>query len=93
MTDDTTETSASAWQERVRALKNIPPVLKIVWKSGPHVVLLGLVFRVLASLVPVSLGWVTGAIVGEVARILAILYGSPNAYLDRIVAAAREIVR
>ncbi|MBV9267248.1 MAG: ABC transporter ATP-binding protein [Acidobacteriaceae bacterium] len=49
----------------------MPPVLKIVWKSGPHVVLLGLVFRVLASLVPVSLGWVTGAIVGEVARILA----------------------
>ena len=25
----------SSWQERLTALRNTPPVLKIVWQSGP----------------------------------------------------------
>src|SRR5579872_869270 len=45
----------SGWQERVTALKNIPPVLKIVWRSGPIVVTFGLVFRLLVSLLPLGL--------------------------------------
>ena len=33
----------SSWQERLTALRNTPPVLKIVWQSGPGVVIFGLV--------------------------------------------------
>jgi ATP-binding cassette, subfamily B, bacterial len=62
--------SFAAWRDRLEAMKNIPPVLKIVWDSGPYVVVAGLIARVLVSAVPVSTGWVTGAIVGEVARIV-----------------------
>ena len=51
-------------------MKNIPPVLKIVWDSGPHVVVLGLLCRVVVSLVPVSAGWVAGLIIQSVADIL-----------------------
>ena len=29
----------SSWQERLTALRNTPPVLKIVWQSGPGVVM------------------------------------------------------
>ena len=43
-----------SWQERLRALHNVPPLLKIVWESGPGVVGGGLCFRVLAALVPIS---------------------------------------
>ena len=64
------ETTFSAWQDRLRALKNIPPVLNIVWESGPHVVAFGLFFRLVVSAVPVSLGWVTGAIVGRVTDVI-----------------------
>ena len=73
---DTTETTTSAWQERVRALKNVPPVLNIVWQSGPYVVLAGLFFRLLVSLVPTGMVWVTGAIIGEVARIVSVHQGA-----------------
>jgi ATP-binding cassette, subfamily B, bacterial len=52
----------SAWRERLQALRNIPPVLRIVWDSGPYVVVLGLIFRVLVSLIPVSTAAVAGRI-------------------------------
>ena len=44
-------------------MKNIPPVLKIVWDSGPWVVVAGLVLRVFVSLVPVSAGYVGGVVI------------------------------
>lgn len=64
MTEAQQQPFFSAWRERLQALKNIPPVLRIVWDSGPYVVGLGLFFRVLVSLVPVSAAAVSGRIVG-----------------------------
>jgi ATP-binding cassette subfamily B protein len=43
------------WRERLSALRNVPPVLKIVWDSGPSVVALGLAFRIVAALLPIAL--------------------------------------
>ena len=43
------------WKERIKALKNIPPLASIVWNSGPGVVSGGAVCRVLAALVPLSM--------------------------------------
>lgn len=60
----------SAWQERLQALKNVPPVLKIVWDSGPSTVTSGLILRLIVAAIPLALAKVTGAITGEVARIL-----------------------
>jgi ATP-binding cassette subfamily B protein len=51
------------WQERIFALRNVPAVLKIVWDSGPGVVIFGLVARVFASLMPVGLLWITRLII------------------------------
>ncbi len=39
----------SAWGERIAALRNVPPVLRILWDSGPAVVAWGLVLRLLVS--------------------------------------------
>jgi ATP-binding cassette, subfamily B, bacterial len=54
------------WQERISALRNVPAVLKIVWDSGPGVVIFGLVSRVFSSLMPVLLLWITKLIVDTV---------------------------
>jgi ATP-binding cassette subfamily B protein len=54
----------------LKALKNVPPVLRIVWDSGPWVVVLGLLLRVAVSLVPVSTAWVTKLIVDRITEIL-----------------------
>ena len=58
----------SAWQERMSALRNLPPVLKIVWDSGPLVVVLGFVFRLFAALQPVGVLYVGKLIFDTVAR-------------------------
>jgi ATP-binding cassette subfamily B protein len=54
------------WQERFSALRNVPPVLRIVWQSGPLVVAVGLVFRFLASFIPVVALWITKLIIDSI---------------------------
>jgi ATP-binding cassette subfamily B protein len=59
------------WSERLSALRNVPPVLRIVWQSGPVVVSLGLVFRLISSLLPLAALWVTKLIIDGVVRIVS----------------------
>ncbi|MBV8809035.1 MAG: ABC transporter ATP-binding protein [Acidobacteriaceae bacterium] len=66
MAEKTNQAFSSAWQDRLRALKNVPPVLRILWDSGPSVVVLGLILRVIVSLVPVSLSWVSARIIDNI---------------------------
>ncbi len=61
----------SAWQERMSAMRNLPPVLKIVWDSGPVVVVLGFVFRLLAALQPVALLYVSKLIIDTIVTIIS----------------------
>jgi ATP-binding cassette, subfamily B, bacterial len=56
----------SSWRERLSALRNVPPVLRIVWQAGPAVVGFGLFFRLFASLLPLGLLWITKLIVDNI---------------------------
>jgi ATP-binding cassette, subfamily B, bacterial len=69
VTEEDNQAFFSAWRDRLGALKNVPPVLRIVWESGPWVVVAGLICRVGVALVPVSTAAVTGYIIGAVADI------------------------
>ncbi len=60
----------SAWQERLSAMRNLPPVLKIVWDSGPLVVVLGFVFRLLMALQPVGLLYVSKLIIDVIVQVV-----------------------
>jgi len=53
----------SAWQERLAALRNVPPVLRMVWESGPSVVIFGILFRLIGSILPIALLWITKLII------------------------------
>ncbi len=53
----------TGWRQRISALRNVPAVLKIVWDSGPAVVMFGLVSRLFSSLLPVVLLWITKLII------------------------------
>ncbi len=55
--------SWNGWRERISALRNVPAVLRIVWDSGRTVVVLGVVFRLLTSLLPLGLLWITKLII------------------------------
>ena len=43
------------WQERMRAMRRIPSLLGIVWRSGPPVICGVLVCRLVAALIPVAM--------------------------------------
>ena len=70
MTEEKNQPFLSAWRERLQALKNVPPVLRIVWDSGPHVVALGLLFRIVASVIPVSTAYVSKLIIDTITAIV-----------------------
>src|SRR5258705_11684310 len=55
-----------SWHERLTALRNTPPVLKIVWQAGPGVVVFGLVSRLVASVLPLALLWIPKLIVDAI---------------------------
>lgn len=60
------------WQERISALRNVPAVLKIVWDSGPGVVIFGLVSRLFSSLLPVVLLWITKLIIDGIVHAVSV---------------------
>jgi ATP-binding cassette subfamily B protein len=55
--------SWNGWRERLSALRNVPAVLRIVWQAGRTVVVLGVVFRLIGSLLPLGLLWITKLII------------------------------
>ena len=55
-----------AWGDRIRALRNVPTVLKILWESGPAVVTWGLILRVVVSFTPWAIGFAASRIIGGV---------------------------
>lgn len=55
-----------AWHDRLVALKNIPPVLRLVWESGPGIVAAGVTMRVISALIPVTMLWVSKLIIDTV---------------------------
>jgi ATP-binding cassette subfamily B protein len=64
------QTFGSAWADRVRALKNVPPVLRILWESGPQVVTWGLVLRVIYAAIPWGIARVAAWIVQGVEQVI-----------------------
>src|SRR5450755_2492364 len=60
------------WRERLAALRNVPPVLRIVWQSGPLVVALGLVFRLISSLIPLAALWITKLIIDDIVHVVSL---------------------
>src|SRR5258708_6132368 len=65
------QNSLGRWSERLAALRNVPPVLRIVWQAGPLVVSFGLFFRLISSLVPLAALWVPKLIIDRIAHALS----------------------
>ncbi len=62
--------ASSPWGDRVRALKNIPPVLHFVWESGPAVVTWNLAVRVVVAFLPVGVAIIGGYIIDGIKQTL-----------------------
>ncbi len=64
--NESAHTFRGAWKQRLRALKNVPPLLSIVWNSGPSVVTAATLGRVVGALVPLSMLTVSKRILDSV---------------------------
>ena len=75
----------SPWRDRLSALRNLPPVLRIVWNSGPAVVLCGFILRILVATVPFAIAKVAQYIITDIA---AHLRGQslPSAFWELVAA-------
>ncbi|MFC6997429.1 ABC transporter ATP-binding protein [Rufibacter roseus] len=72
-------------QERVSALKHLPPFLKMVWQTNPRMALVNVVLRALRAGIPLAILYVGQLIIDEVVRLTQTTGGSTN-YLLTLVA-------
>jgi ATP-binding cassette subfamily B protein len=68
--DESQPTAGNPWRERLHALRNMPPVLKILWESGPSVVTWGLLLRVVVATLPFAVAKVAQYIINGIATVL-----------------------
>jgi ATP-binding cassette subfamily B protein len=59
----------NTWADRVRALKNVTPVLRFVWESGPSIVFSNITIRMIVVFLPVGIGIIGRFIIDGVNRI------------------------
>ncbi len=75
---NTNQSVWTGWTDRLAALRNVPPVLGIVWESGPSVVSLGIALRLLVALIPVAALWITKLIVDLIVTTVRAHQPPPN---------------
>ena len=65
----TQQVPGNAWADRIRALRNVPPVLHFVWESGPSVVSWNIAIRVTVAFLPVGIGIIGRFIIDGINRL------------------------
>ncbi|MDQ2711855.1 MAG: ABC transporter ATP-binding protein/permease [Acidobacteriota bacterium] len=56
------------WRERLQALRNVPPLLKMVWETSPSLAFSTLFLRCLSAFFPLATLWVSKLIIDLVVR-------------------------
>ena len=56
----------SNWREHIKAVRNVPPLFKMVWKAAPGIVASSIFLRLLAALVPLAILAVTKVIIDSI---------------------------
>ena len=58
----------ATWRDRLRALRNVPPLLKMVWETSPLLATATIALRLIISVIPVAQLWVGKLIIDQVVR-------------------------
>ncbi len=68
----------ATWRDRIRALRNIPPLLRMVWDTSPGITSASILLRLVAAVIPVGQLWVGKLIIDQVVRTIMGRSVSPN---------------
>jgi len=63
-----TSETPQTWRERLQALHNVPPLLRIVWHTSPFLSVATLVLRFISALFPLATLWVSKLIIDLVVK-------------------------
>jgi ATP-binding cassette subfamily B protein len=55
-----------SWRDRLSALSNVPPLLRMVWETSPLLTLATVALRLLAALIPVVQLWIAKLIIDQI---------------------------
>ena len=61
----------SGWRKRLTALKNVPPLLRMVWATSPALAFSIIVFRLIGALMPVGTLYVAKLIIDKVVAVVS----------------------
>ena len=68
----------SSWHDRFQALRNLPPLLRMVWETSPFLAVVSVACRLIWALVPLGMLWVAKLIVDLVVVAAAAKTGVPD---------------
>ncbi|MFZ0591269.1 MAG: ABC transporter ATP-binding protein [Bryobacteraceae bacterium] len=57
-----------SWRDRFSALRNVPPLLRLVWQTSPRLCLATLGLRLVAAFLPIALLWIPKLVIDLVVR-------------------------
>jgi ATP-binding cassette subfamily B protein len=63
------EKPQSNWLKHIKAVRNVPPLFKMVWEAAPGVVASSISLRLLAALVPLAILFVTKTIIDSIVKL------------------------
>jgi hypothetical protein len=63
-----TDEAPQTWRERLAALKNVPPLLGMVWETSRALTVLTLLLRAVSASIPLATLWVSKLIIDLVVR-------------------------
>ena len=63
-------TNQNPWRERVAALRNVPMVLTIMWRSSRAAVIWGVILRIIVAICPFAAAKIVQYIINDIADTL-----------------------
>jgi len=75
-----------SFKEQFKALKNLPPFLRLVWNTSPYYSIVNLLLRIVKSALPLAILWVAKEIIDEVIRLISLDGQGDMTYLWTVVA-------
>src|SRR5690242_7661949 len=59
-----------SWRDRIAALRNVGPLLRLVWQTNPRLCIATLLLRLSAAFLPLAMLWIPKLIIDLVVRAL-----------------------
>lgn len=67
-----------SWRVRLASLKNIRPLLTMVWETSPALVMASVVMRLFRALIPLATLWIAKLIIDGIVAIITTRHGDPG---------------